>query len=143
MTHMRIQLFGTFRIWHHSQVLEGLTSQRAQELLSYILLYRDRPHHREMLAGKLWGECSTQQTQKWLRQALWQIHTALNAITNRPLLICNQDTIQLNPDVHIHLDVASLETTLRDIRQTKVVHFDLTTVQALQTAINCYQGGGG
>lgn len=140
MTHIRIQLLGTFRIWYHSQLVENLTSQRAQELLSYILLYRDRPHHREMLAGKLWGDYSTQQTQKWLRQALWQIHTALNAITNTPLLVSNHDSILLNPDADIHLDVANLENTLKDIQQEKGAHFDSTTVQALQTVVDCYEG---
>jgi hypothetical protein len=41
------------------------------ELFCYLLLHRNKPHPRELLATVFWPECTTVQSRKCLRQALW------------------------------------------------------------------------
>src|SRR5262249_37937559 len=52
---------------------------RAKELFCYLLLHRDHPHSRETLAGIFWADCDKNQSRKYLRQALWQLHHSMRA----------------------------------------------------------------
>src|SRR5262245_37221860 len=76
MTALNAFLLGRFRIHADGQEVSGLEGAKVQELLSYLLLHRDRPHPRETLAGTLWGERPTELSRKGLRQALWQLQSA-------------------------------------------------------------------
>ena len=79
MNTLRIRLFGKFQVERDGYAMSGLDALKVQELFCYLLLNRDRPHHREALAGLLWGEYSTSQSKKYLRQALWQLQLALGS----------------------------------------------------------------
>jgi len=61
MTVLRISLFGKFDVQWGEQAIAGLDSSKVQELLCYLLLYRDRLHPREALAGLLWDDAHTDQ----------------------------------------------------------------------------------
>jgi DNA-binding SARP family transcriptional activator len=74
---LRVQLFGNLRIQDDGRGLEGFQSNRAKELFCYLLLHRDYPHSRETLAGRFWPNCDTNQSRKYLRQALWQLHQSM------------------------------------------------------------------
>ena len=77
MTELSIQLFGKFTIQADGKRLGGFDSSKVQELLAYLLIYRDRPHPRESLAELLWEASSTAQSKKYLRQTLWQMQQLL------------------------------------------------------------------
>src|SRR4051794_28608068 len=77
MSGINICLFGRFCVKRNEQVLHGLDARKVQELFTYLLLHRGRPQSREGLAGLLWGDHSTTQSRKNLRQALWQLQAAL------------------------------------------------------------------
>ena len=85
MSALRFQLFGKFSVQRDALAVKGLDASKDQESLSYLLIRRDRCHPRETLAGLLWGDSSTERSKKYLRQALWHIHAALEAgqITER------------------------------------------------------------
>src|SRR5262249_45155371 len=77
--------------------------------LSFLLLFRDRPHHREVLAGTLWPESGTEQSKKYLRQSLWQLRAAAGVGPNHaPLLRADAEWVQVNIG-QLWLDVAHLE----------------------------------
>src|SRR6188474_2572049 len=76
---LRFRLFGKFTAHHDAGLLKGIEASKDQELLSYLLIHRDRPHSREALASLLWGDTSTEKSKKYLRQALWHLHAALNS----------------------------------------------------------------
>ena len=90
MSDLRVRLFSRFNVEVDGQSLEGLEARKVQELFSYLLIHRDRPHPRETLAGILWDAQSTAQSKKYLRQALWQLHNAFQGLDNvsvEPILI--------------------------------------------------------
>jgi DNA-binding SARP family transcriptional activator len=106
MSELSIQLFGKFTIQADGKRLGGIDSSKVQELLAYLLVYRDRPHTREGLAELLWQASSTAQSKKYLRQALWQMQQWLP--TERLILI-EPDWIRVSPEANYWLDVAEFE----------------------------------
>ena len=58
MSTLRIRLLGQFHVERGNEILADRYPPKLQELLSYLLLYRDRRHPREILASLLWGDCS-------------------------------------------------------------------------------------
>src|SRR4029434_3726021 len=91
---LRVSMFGKLEIQYDDKSLEGLDYRKAQDLFCFLLLYRNRPHSRETLAGLLWGDCSTSHSKKYLRQALWQLNSALQTppgASNVGLLVIEPD----------------------------------------------------
>ena len=77
MATVSITMFGRFRVESAGRALAGFEPGKVRELFSYLLLYRNRQHSREVLSGLLWGDCTPAVAKKYLRQALWQIQTTL------------------------------------------------------------------
>ena len=90
-------------------MLKGLDASKDQELLSYLLIHRDRPHSREALASLLWADTSTEKSKKYLRQALWHLHAALNSDHDNHVLLVDHDWLSLNPCSTLWTDVADFE----------------------------------
>lgn len=111
MPGLRFRLFGKFTAHHDAGLLTGLEATKDQELLSYLLIHRDRPHSREALASLLWGDTSTEKSKKYLRQALWRLHTALNCDSGNvsDVLMVDHDWLSLNPCSNLWTDVADVE----------------------------------
>src|SRR5262249_52615856 len=76
---LRVQLFGNLRIHDCGRKVECFQSNRAKELFCYLLLHREHPHSRETLAALFWPDCDKNQSRKYLRQALWQLHHSMRA----------------------------------------------------------------
>lgn len=143
MTTLRVSLFGRLHILCGDEVLTDHFPRRLQELLCFLLLYRDHPHPREKLAGVLWGESSTAQSKKNLRQALWQLQsvTATDAEpAGKSLLLADPDWVCLNPAADLWLDVATFERALARTRSISGARLDAEQAQALRFAADLYQG---
>jgi DNA-binding SARP family transcriptional activator len=110
MTKLSIQLFGKFAVQADGERLGGFDSGKVQELLAYLLVYRDRPHPRESLAELLWEASSTTQSKKYLRQALWQMQQLLSKAEGEPLIRIESDWIRISPKASYWLDVAEFES---------------------------------
>src|SRR5689334_3353548 len=95
-----IRLFGKFRLFFNGEPISDLHPGKAQGLLCYLLLHRNRIHPREALAALYWGESSTAQSKKYLRTTLWQLRAALKEPDEGRLLIAGADSLQVNPGVH-------------------------------------------
>jgi DNA-binding SARP family transcriptional activator len=70
---------------------------KAFELLCYLLLHRDRAHEREALARLLWPGSADRSARKYLRQALWQLHTALGADATALVLHADPARVRIDP----------------------------------------------
>src|SRR6266852_4117348 len=100
MSALNIHLFGRFCVESDTQILNVFNACKVRELFSYLLLYRDRPHSRETLAGLLWGDNTTEKSRKYLRQALWHLQAALDTQKVRDAagvhLLVEHDWVQIN-----------------------------------------------
>src|SRR5713101_8193178 len=112
MSTLRIYLFGKFCVRRNEQVLDGFDARKVQELFCYLLLHRNHSLPRETLASLMWPDTTTAQSKKSLRQALWQLQSALGSQAKRDddrVLLVESDYVQLNPEADTWLDVAVLE----------------------------------
>src|SRR6201988_417081 len=105
-------MFGKFCVRRSEKLVSAIDACKLQELLGYLLVYRDAPHAREGLAALLWGDSSTAQSKKYLRQALWQLQSALDSqgdkSQNRAFKV-EAAVISINPAAEIWIDVAVFE----------------------------------
>ncbi len=143
MSTLRIHLFGKFCARRNEQVLDGFDARKVQELFCYLLLHRDHSLPRETLASLLWPDTTTTLSKKNLRQALWQLQSALgsqNEPANGRLLFVEPDWNQLHSGADIWLDVAAFEQAYNTIQKIPDQKLDGSTVQLLQDTVQLYQG---
>ncbi|MGB7922953.1 MAG: BTAD domain-containing putative transcriptional regulator [Pyrinomonadaceae bacterium] len=143
MFSLRIHLFGKFSVEYNGEALRGPGSPKVQELLSYLLIHRNRPRPREALAALLWGDISTDKSKKYLRQALWHLQTALrphNPAEADQLLLVEDQWVQLNTSSEIWLDVAILEEAFVALKDKPGWRMDAKEKDVAQAAVQVYQG---
>lgn len=143
MTRFRIRLFGRFKLQQEDGTSYEIESHKAAELFCYLLIHRNRPHSREALAEVIWGESSTARSKKYLRQALWQIQSALTPSSHedaRPLLLTDGEWIQVNPQSEFWLDVAEFEDIYTCVRDHHGGDLDESGYLKLKQALDLYQG---
>ena len=140
MPSLRFRLFGKFTAHHDAGLLKGIEASKDQELLSYLLIHRDRPHSREALATLLWGDSSTEKSKKYLRQALWHLHAALNSDygNGTDVLMVDHDWLGLNPRSNLWTDVADFERAFSAAEGVAGRQLDSQKAQALKDAVSLY-----
>jgi DNA-binding SARP family transcriptional activator len=143
MSTLRICLFGKFYAQCGNEILTDLYPRRLQELLSYLLIYRDQSHPRETLANVLWGDSSTSQSKRYLRQALWQIKSITESRDDSAcchLLLVDPDYVRASPEADLWLDVAALEQVCTRAYGLAGQALDDQQAQDLSDAAELYQG---
>ena len=144
MSGLNIHLFGKFSIESNQQVLETFNTCKVQELFSYLLLYRNRPHSRETLAGLLWGNSTTEKSKKYLRQAIWHLQTAVDTQkewrASGLSLRVEHDWVQIDTKQTVWLDVAILEEAFVLIEDVACRDLNSERAASLQVAIEIYRG---
>lgn len=143
MFRFRIHLFGRFRVEYDEEPLEGLGTFKVQELLSYLLIHRNRPRPREALAALLWGDTATDKSRKNLRQALWHLQTALksrDAAAADHILLVEDNWVQLNTRSEIWLDVEVLEETFAALKDKPGWELSSEEKNQMEVAVEVYTG---
>ena len=140
MPGLRFRLFGKFTAHHDAGLLTGLEASKDQELLSYLLIHRDRPHSREALASLLWADTSTEKSKKYLRQALWHLHAALNSDNGNGthFLLVDHDWLSLNPCSSLWTDVADFERAFAGAEGIAGRQLEPEKADALKDAVSLY-----
>ena len=142
MSLLKVHLFGKFDVQRGDQHVKGLEAGKEQELLSYLLLSRERCHPRETLANLLWSDTSTERSKKYLRQALWHLQTALDGgdSCGQPILNVEHDWVQLNLRQELSLDVATFERAVTASQSLAGSDLDAAHAQLLREAVELYRG---
>src|SRR5687767_12281770 len=79
MENVRIRMFGRLEMTLGAERLRPFATRKSRSLFAYLLLYRDRCHPRDVLAGMFWGEYPEPVARKHLRDALWRIRQVVAA----------------------------------------------------------------
>ncbi|HEX2052990.1 MAG TPA: bacterial transcriptional activator domain-containing protein [Actinomycetota bacterium] len=135
-------LFGRFQARRAWAGWDQVDARKIQEILSYLLLFRQRPHQREVLAGTLWSGSSLARSRKNLRQSLWQLQEhreAPDAESAARLLLVGKEWIQVNPTT-IWLDVAELEAAYETVRTTAGERLSDDQAATSRKAVELYRG---
>lgn len=138
---LQVRLFGKFTAYRNDRLLEGIGSSKVQALFSYLLLFRERQHVREALAEALWGECLGGQSRKYLRQALWQLQSALELDSSTDhVLSIDAEWVGIDQATNVWLDVAVFEQAFLGAHSSAGCSLDSNQAQGLREAIALYGG---
>ncbi len=134
---VQVQLFGHFALRYGKEPIQ-IRSQPIKELLSYLLINRGREYSREKLANELWGERSTTQSLKTLRQVLWQFKKFFEDKGIKELTLCDREFPQLELCSTVKLDISFLD----EVGNLLDHHKNLTTedITNLRKAAAAYKG---
>lgn len=140
---LRVNLFRRFQAFNDQLPLDCFDPIRVQELFSYLLLHRQRPHRREALIEILWGENSPKQAKKYLRQLIWQLRTGLQEQScgdEIEILAADEEWISLNDRSDLLLDVEEFERAYALTRDVDGAALSSPQAEALQQAVKLYAG---
>jgi DNA-binding SARP family transcriptional activator len=143
MCALHVHVLGTFRVLSNDAVLAGFDANRPRELLSYLLLHRQRSYPREALAEQLWGDAAGSPPRKQLRQTLWQLQRALQpgeAPGHPAVLLVEGESIRIHPDADVWCDAVAFEQACGRARDRAGGTLDLTSFEALQATAALYEG---
>jgi two-component SAPR family response regulator len=86
-----------------------LPTQKARDLLAYLVVFRDRPHPRAVLSGILWPDLPEGKARRRLSDTLWRVRRALG-----DCLDADDETIWFNTDLPCWLDMQAFENGVQD-----------------------------
>ena len=145
MSPLQIRLFGKFSIQYDNSHLLENPGHKVQELIAFLSLHRDKMHSREWLASLLWnGECTTAQSRKYLRKALWKMQRGLQStdpLLAARLLHVEHEWIMLNSIDELQLDVVDFENIFSEVQGCAGETLAADQVQAIEGAIASYRDG--
>lgn len=120
---IKVRLLGGFSIAFDDRTLQSLPPQ-AVSLLSYLIVNRDRPQTRDLLAGRFWPDLPDEKAKKRLSNTLWQIKRATEDAEIPALLKNSSTSIQITDEVQFAVDAEDFEYQLtefdREIRTRQV-----------------------
>ena len=125
MADLSLRLFGEFQLQGTNR--SRLATRKAEALLAYLAVSPGRRHHRDKLAGLLWGDKDERKAQHSLSQALHVIRGAIEP-NGGEILIAAGGTVTLDP-FSIDIDVGTFESLAT--RQT---------AEAYKAAVELYRG---
>jgi len=143
MPGLSIRMFGKFSVQRNDKTVSGLDACKLQELFAYLLIHRNAPQPRESLAALLWGDSSTGQSKKYLRQALWQLQSALDSQGRKGrfrTLCVEPDKARMNPLAEVWLDVAVFEQAFLLTCEIPGEQLDPAQAHTLNDAVQLYRG---
>jgi DNA-binding SARP family transcriptional activator/predicted ATPase len=148
MVVLELSLLGPFSATFNDQPLNNLRITKAQALLIYLAVEKTRQHRREHLFTLLWPGMPESSARNNFRQVLYALRNAIPDTSDSrdsepiPLLLADRQTLQLNPNADVIIDIHQLENLIHQSKHHD--HADLAQcnpcVQGLEQAVNLYRG---
>jgi len=106
MPHLVISLLGAFSVRLDGERITDFGYDKVRALLAYLAIESQRPHRRDRLVGLLWPDQPQSEALRNLRAALYRLRSAIHDRSARPpFLLITRDSLQLNPDAGVEVDV--------------------------------------
>ena len=137
MSELEIRLFGGFELRREGRELDPLPLRAARSLLAFLVLNRERPHTRDLLAGTFWPDFDESRARRRLSQALWQIQTSLRREEGERYIIGAPDTVRFNAEADFSLDVDRFNEL---VITAGAATDNLEETELLQKAVDLYTG---
>lgn len=143
VTDFKMNCFGGFHLEVNGNPIHNFRTSKARALLVYLAVESPRRFRRSHLAGMLWSEFREEQALHNLRQTLVWLKKAMSEVNNQtPILITSQDTIGINPEINIHVDLLEFENCSKHALKyfTLEKHLDHVDILGLKKAIDLFKG---
>ncbi len=118
-------------------------AESAKALLAYLMIRREVPSPRELLAGLLWPESPEPEARRNLRSALYRLRLSIGDHEARPsLLKISRDALQLNVESNYWLDVEAFTrlVTSTHAHMHSAVAYCPSCIASLTDAMVLYRG---
>ncbi len=110
MARLELHFLGPFHITLDGEPITTFESVKVRALLAYLAAEAPRPQPRERLAGLLWPGWPQRSAMSNLRYALADLRKNLrDREAQPPFLLVSRESIQLNPEAGVWVDVAEFE----------------------------------
>lgn len=136
MPALTVRLLGALDVRSDDGHAERPSAVKSQELFCYLLLHPGRFLRRDVLSGLLWPDLDPHRCRKNLRQALWQLHSAIGR-TAYDMLEISADTIAVRPAADIRLDVTEFRNAFEGIGADEL---SAASAAEVDRAVRLYQG---
>ena len=143
MVTLRIHLLGVARISHNRYPGETTIGRGVLRLLAYLVLFRERTHAREALAGLFWGDSSEDRARSCMSTALWRLCRVLEppgVPRGAYLLTTAAGEIGFNTGSNYWLDVAQLESHAARILSKPCHALEAGYVREIEKVLKLYAG---
>jgi DNA-binding SARP family transcriptional activator len=143
MEPLHVAVLGRFQVRCQCHLLAGFEPAKVQELLTYLLLFCDRPVSRESLAAQLWDEDQPGRGKSYLRKAVWQLQKSLTeelGLRAEEVLLVEPEWIQLQSSPYIDADSLQLERAFASVRDLPAHRLNKGQRQEVLQAVECYRG---
>jgi len=139
---LHIHSLGVFQTTLDGEPL-AFDTDKSRALLAYLVIESALPQHRARLAGLLWSDAPEKRALHNLRQALSSLRKSLrDDARNIPFLLIQRDTVQINHQSDIWVDVIAFESGLTAAlqpRQPGGLHSRLN-LRLLQQSVTYFRG---
>lgn len=108
METLRVHLFGGFLLERGGVALPPIASRAGRSLFAYLVMHRDRPVNREVVAGTFWPELTDSRARRRLSHTLWQIQDVVHTATSSYLEV-GTDTLVFDSESSYWLDVEEFD----------------------------------
>jgi DNA-binding SARP family transcriptional activator len=140
MPTLSAHLLGSLDVHAEDGCGELPAAHKAQELLCYLLLHRGRPIRREPLSCLLWTNADSRRSRKNLRQALWQLQSAIGHPAADEVLDVAAESVTLHSTANLWLDVEEFQAAVETIRRISAPGLDASEAAIADRAIRLYRG---
>jgi DNA-binding SARP family transcriptional activator len=139
MGRLVLRLFGGLEATLDGALITAFESAKVRALLAYLSAEADRPQRREALAGLLWPDWPQQSAMRNLRNALADLRQNIgDRDAQPPFLLVTRETIQLNREADVWVDVGEFEEAIGDRRSG--TSDQQSSINNLQSVISLYRG---
>jgi len=120
MAVLRLSLLGPFTAALDDTPINNFRTNKAQALLIYLSVEKDRTHSRESLMELLWPGMPLESAQVNLRQTIYRLKKAIPEVDNLSggepveLVLGDRQAVQLNPEAVVELDAAAFEGLINE-----------------------------
>jgi len=126
-------------------VTEAFRTQKERVLLAYLAQKAEHLHHRENLAELFWPGRPAGNARANLRQAMLGVRRVFETsenLTPQEVFLCEEDTIQLNPNFGLWLDTHEFTAHIQEVRKHSHENPNRckNCVQELHSAFDLYKG---
>ena len=141
MASIKVSRFGQFNI-AYGEKKTYIRARKVQELLIYLLMFRNHPQPRESLSEILWADQPAIISKKNLRQTLWHLQAAFKAFQDSSglELLIDDGWIHIRLPSNFWLDTAEFEEVFNQVNHKPAREVSAEDFDTMQYAVNLYKG---
>ena len=134
-----VHMLGAFSVMIGDSMVK-LPVSRGLSILKYLLLHHKQITLREVLMDVFWPDAEPETARNNLNVAMHSLRKALRTVISLPVIVFENGTYGLEPNLQIWLDVAEFESCVKTGQRLEARNQLTAAVADYEAAISLYQG---